>query len=952
MLEVRLLGAAELSFAGAPLRFSAPPRALALLAYLAVRRRPLARDAVAFTLWPDAPEEEAQANLRRHLYALGKALPPPNGAAWLVADKRSVGWNAAAPARVDVLEFERLIASDSTLEEAVRYYRGPFLAGIDDDWVEPERERLLELALRALARLTARERDPVRASGYALQLLRLDPWREDALRDLMALRYAVGDRAGALREYREFAERLAREMSVEPMPETSALFERIAGGSAASPRPIEAAVDALRTNLPAPTTPLLGRARSLEELRSALGTTRLLTLVGTGGVGKTRLALELGAEMLDAFADGVWFVDFATVGGGAQVAAALGAVLGVDESDTELSLDSAVRLLRRKAALLILDNCEHVASEVAHAVAAILAACPAVRVLATARQPLSLAGEREYRVPSLGDRDAFALFVARAQAVVPALEVQAQERASIVEICRRLDGIPLAIELAAARVKILEVGAIATRLGERFRLLTGGDATMPRQRTMRALIDWSYDLLPEHERILFGRLAVFSGSWRLEAVEEICSSAPLEPAAALELLAALVDKSLVVAVAGTVGRRYRMLESIRAYALERLEESGERAELERRHAEAFAAFGRRVYETFETTSDAAWVALATSELDNVCAALEWSLSGGHDPLLGAQLAADYGTFWFLSANRADRRWAEVAYERLDRARQPVLATRLTYEIATHSLREPEHASWIVAAARDGEDAGLLADALVLEAELLTQSERFADAERALDEALQRYLPLQRRKSNVFALRAYGELRMAQGRFDEARALLERALEAGTALEASAVTATVLPALAEIDFAGGDVASARSRALQAREAIRRWFGRNLDFAQVTGNLAAYALAAGEVEAARGYAREALEVAVELDYRSTSVTQIEHVAVIAGLQGDLERAARLLGFTEAARRRRGLGRGPTERAGHERLAAALTGRFSAEELAERLAAGAIMGDARALADAREA
>jgi predicted ATPase/DNA-binding SARP family transcriptional activator len=951
VLDVRLLGAVELSFDGAPVRFAAPPRAQALLALLVLRRRPLARDAVAFTLWPDAPEEEAQANLRRHLYALGKTLPAAGAAPWLIADKKSVSWNASAQARVDVVEFERLARADETLDEAVRYYRGAFLAGVDDDWVEPERERLRELALDALARLTARERDPLRAAGYAQQLLRIDPWREDALRDLMRLRHASGDRAGALREYRDFAERLRVEMGVEPMPETTAFYERIASGSAPLPLRVEAAVEARRTNLPAPATPLLGRAGTVEELRRALGETRLLTLVGTGGVGKTRLALQVGAESLDAFADGVWLVDLAPLSGDARVAAALGAAVGVDESATDSPLESVVRSLRRKLALIVFDNCEHLAGEVAQVVATLLAGAPGVRVLATARQPLSVSGEREYRVPSLEPRDAFTLFVARAQAVVPAFSASAAEREAIEEICRRLDGIPLAIELAAARVKILDVRSIAARLNERFRLLTGGDATMPRQRTMRALIDWSYDLLPPPERVLFGRLAVFSGGWTLESVETICAQAPLESRAALELLGALVDKSLVQSISGAGGRRYRMLESIRAYALERLEESGERAVLERRHAEAFAAFGRRVFETFETLPDAAWFALAAAELDNVRAALEWSLLAGNDPVLGAQLAADYGTFWFLGADRADRRWAEIAYERLDRAAQPALATRLTYEIATHSLHEPEHASWIVAAARDGGDAGLLADALVLEAELLTQSERFEAAEAALDEALQRYLPLQRRKSTVLALRAYGELRMAQGRFEDARAFFERALEAGSSLEAGAVTATVLPALAEIDFAGGDAASARSRALQAREAIRRWFGRNLDFARVSGNLAAYALASDDVEAARGYAREALEVALDLDYRSVAIAQVEHVAVIAGLQGDSERAARLLGFSDAARRRRGLGRGPTERAGYERLMAALSGRLAPEALQRLLAEGAIMGDTRAALEARE-
>jgi predicted ATPase/DNA-binding SARP family transcriptional activator len=954
VLEVRLLGAVELSFGGVPIRFNAPPRALALMAYLVVHRRPLARDAVAFTLWPDALEDEAQANLRRHLYALTKALPAPDGAPWLSADKKSIAWNSSAASRVDVVDFERMVACEDSLDEAVRLYRGPFLAGVDEDWLEPERERLQELALGALFRLIVRERerDSGRAVGYAQHALRIDPWREDALRELIVLRHASGDRAGALREYREFVERLKRELDVGPMPETTAAYERIAAGAAPLPHRVEAAVEALRTNLPAPRTALLGRTRVVAELRAALHETRLLTLVGTGGVGKTRLALELGAELLDAYADGVWLTDLAPLADGSQVAAAIGAALGLDERSGAVPLAGLVRLLKRKRLLLILDNCEHLATAVAHVVNAILGGCAQVRVLATARQPLALAGEREYRVPSLESDAAVALFAARAQAVDPAFAPNDAERAAVAEICRRLDGIPLAIELAAARAKVLDVHTIAARLGERFRLLTGGDATLPRQRTMRALVDWSFDLLPQTERALFRRLAVFSGGWTLEAAERVCEGPPLEAAAILEALGALVDKSLVTVEPGYAGRRYRMLESIRAYALERLEESGERPALERLHARALAAFGSRVYAAFETLPDASWYALASGELDNVRAALDWSIVRGHDPALGARLASDYGTFWHVSVNRADRRWAQAAYERLDRAAHPQLATRLTFEIATHSLHDPEHASWIVAAARGYDDPGLVADALVLDAELLTQSERFEAAEAALEEALRLYLPLGRRKSSVFALRAFGKLRSAQGRFEEARAFFERALEVGAALGATAVTATALLALAEIDFARGELGRALERARESQEAIRRWFGRNLDFANVTGNLAAYALAAGDVESARGHAREALAAALDLDYRHCLITQIEHVAVIAGLQGDLERAARLLGFTDAARRRRGLGRGPTERAGYERLNAALAAHFGAEELARRMGEGAIVGEARAVAEARAA
>ncbi|MBD5634084.1 MAG: hypothetical protein IAI49_06360, partial [Candidatus Eremiobacteraeota bacterium] len=376
MLEIRLLGAPEFALSGEPYRFAAPPRTLPLLAWLLVHRRaPLSRDALAFHFWPDLAEDEARGDLRRHLYYLTKALPAPSGEPWLLADKKTVGWNARVRAAIDLADFERLAADPATLEDAVKLYRGPFLEGTEDDWIEPERERLRALAERALAALVARyaEREPARAIEYAQQLVRVDPWREDAIRSLMTLRHRSGDRAGAMREYRDFVERLRAELDVEPMPETKAVFDSIAHATAplADLRP--QAAPANETNLPERSAPLIGRLQALEEIAELVRTSRLATLAGTGGVGKTRLAIDAGWTLLGEFPDGVWFADLAPITEASLVTSAFAAALGIALATERPPLGQIVASLRRKRLLLVADNCEHVVAEAARAIAEIVA---------------------------------------------------------------------------------------------------------------------------------------------------------------------------------------------------------------------------------------------------------------------------------------------------------------------------------------------------------------------------------------------------------------------------------------------------------------------------------------------------------------------------------------------------------------------------------------------------
>jgi len=972
VLEIRLLGPPEFFYAGVPYRFSAPPRTLPLLAWLLLHRRSgLARDALAFTFWPDLPEDEARSDLRRHLYYLGKALPPTTGEPWVRADKKIVGWNDGVGAVVDLAEFERLAADDATLAQAVTLYRGPFLEGLEDEWIEPERERLKILAEGALQKLVARYeiREPERAIGYAQQLVRVDPWREDAIRSLMTLRHRGGDRAGALREYRDFAERLRRELDVEPMPETTAVYDAIAHGNAPlSPRlpvgsePPEPAQP--RTNLPERSAGLIGRSQSLAELRALLQTTRIATLAGTGGVGKTRLAVDAGRDVLADYPDGVWFVDLAPIADESLVVTAFAAGLGVAQATERPALANVAAALRHKRLLAIVDNCEHVVAEAARVISELVATCSELSVLATSREPLAVRGERVYRVPSLDVPPAFetltpeqarafgavALFEARAAAGDPSFALARENVAAVVEICRRLDGIALAIELAAARVTTLSPRDLARRLEERFRVLTGGERTaLPRQRTMRATIDWSWDLCSEAERILFRRAAVFSGGWTLEALEAVAFETPLEPADAVDLVGSLVEKSLAVAEVGPRGTRYRLLESLRAYALEKLDAAGEREAVCTRHAAWAAEFGRRVDAAYQTMPDTAWLALATSELDNVRIALQSTLSEDGDIRLGAELASAFGMVWDYGTSRVDRRWLDLAYEKLDRSANPELTARLLWQIASISHADATHAEWIALAVRDRGDRRTRADAACWLAQAALRSRRLDAAGKALAEAAALQDAVERPKAFALLERLRGELAALRDERAVARRHFERAIASGTSSGATGLVASTRLSLAALDFDEGDLAAARAAADDARRSLYATFGHTLAYADAAAAVAAFAVAADDLDEARARGREALELARDLDFPGRAVAYIEVLALVAAVRGELERAAFLFGFVEGERARHAEPLTSREAVVNDRLRALLEGAGGSDGLAQNRALGSISGVDRAISEA---
>ncbi len=435
------------------------------------------------------------------------------------------------------------------------------------------------------------------------------------------------------------------------------------------------------SNLPQPPTSFIGRSREIREVGRLLASTRLLTLIGVGGCGKTRLALEAATIQADTFEDGVCWVDLVGLSGSALVIQTVAQALDLREAADESLLETLTHTLKAKRLLLALDNCEHLLAACRELVEALLLACPNLQVLATSREPLAIAGELSWLVPALSmpeaahllqrdnhssaeltHFDAIRLFVERAQSVLPTFTLTNQNEVAVVQVCQRLDGMPLAIELAAARVNVLTVQQIAARLDDRLALLTEGNRTalIPRHQTLRAAMDWSYDLLSEQERILFRRLSVFSGGFALEAVEAIGEGGGIQVKQVLDLLSHLVDKSLVVA--DTQARseaRYRLLETIRQYALEKLQESGEEMTLRRRHCDWFLALAEQADRQLRGPHQVVWLERLEMEHDNVRAGLVWSLA--HEHKIALQLASVLAWFWRLHNHFSEgRRWLEMA----------------------------------------------------------------------------------------------------------------------------------------------------------------------------------------------------------------------------------------------------------------------------------------------------
>jgi predicted ATPase/class 3 adenylate cyclase len=424
-------------------------------------------------------------------------------------------------------------------------------------------------------------------------------------------------------------------LPLKDLKEPERVFQLSAPGLDAEFKPPRA-LETPPNNLPQQATSFVGRHDDLAQVDELLRTGALVTVAGTGGTGKTRLALAAAKDLLNDKHDGAWFVDLAPIADAALVASTILSTLGADQSAETAAIDVLIDYLKKSDLLIVLDNCEHVIAEVARVTAAIVANAPHVTVLATSREALNIAGERVYRLGSLDPQSATALFADRALAANPRFQMTDVNRPVILDICNRLDGIAFAIELAAARTRSLPVEELSRRL--ELRILGGGRERQPRQQTMTALIDWSYDALSADEKSLFRRLAVFAGGFTLDAATGVCSDETTDEFGVLDILTSLADKSLLALDIGETGARYRLLELVREYAREKLDAAGETPGTRLRHARTYAALADAGYLEWDTDPRPDWLPRLEGELDNFRAALRWSIAEGNDAALGAALA--------------------------------------------------------------------------------------------------------------------------------------------------------------------------------------------------------------------------------------------------------------------------------------------------------------------------
>jgi predicted ATPase/class 3 adenylate cyclase len=700
------------------------------------------------------------------------------------------------------------------------------------------------------------------------------------------------------------------------------------------------------SNLPSHPTPLIGREGDLDRLRHELVTHQILTLVGAGGVGKTALALQAGLSIIDGYEDGVWIAELAPVDAGA-VASTLAAVFGVTSlAAGDSILEALISYLKNKKLLLIIDNCEHVLAAAAQAVQAIAHECAGVHILATSRERLGLSNETLYRLAVLDIDAACDLFAERARTHVPGFALTSENAADVTRICRRLDGIALAIELAAPRLRVLSLPQLADRLTERFRLLTGGNRhVLPHHQTLRALIDWSYELLTEQERTLLRRAALFPGGWTLGAVVDVCADEWLEEWDILDHMGSLVDKSLVISDADGAEPRYRMLESTREYALERLEQSGERSVVARKQAEYLLHLAQRADDAWPNVPATTWIAPLNAELDNFRAALSWCISQHNDNALGIRLFDSLEAFWWDAQPVEGRRWIDelsgvpqANEDSRDAARYwlTTAGVALTLAREKRALVAAEKSLKIFEEIRDANGVAAAKRAL---GSALIMLGRLDEGEAAVREALDVFRAAGNQRLTALALRTLAAAPMLRGDMDTAGALYREALGLSQALQDERGIQNISGTLAELEAYSGNYTDALSHnmeALQIARERRDW----IVVASFLINSAAYLVALERFDEARSMAREGLEAAAEIQSDFHLAVVIQHLGAVAAFCGDPARAARLIGFADEAYKRLEATRELIEANEYERVQATLGERLPADELAAHLRAGALL------------
>ncbi|MBN8246458.1 MAG: adenylate/guanylate cyclase domain-containing protein [Verrucomicrobia bacterium] len=709
---------------------------------------------------------------------------------------------------------------------------------------------------------------------------------------------------------RDLGERRLKDLS---RPER--IFQVVARDLPAEFPPLRS-LEVLPNNLPAQVTTFIGRAREMAEVRRLLGLSRAVTLTGPGGTGKTRLSLQVAAEVLDTLPHGVWLVELATVTDPARVPEAVADALEIRTEAGRSTLDTVLDALRHRHLLLVLDNCEHLIAAVARLASTLLTRCPQVRILASSREPLNIAGESLWPVPALTsaefDREVTALefadvaqlesvqlFVDRAAAVRPGFALTPDNARELAEICWRLDGIPLAIELAAARAKQLPLGQILERLDDRFRFLTGGNRTaLPRQQTLGALIEWSHDLLTPPERMLLRRLTVFVAGRTLEMAEDVCSGDGLERGEIFDLLSSLADKSLLTVERGAAGEpRYTLLESIWSFADEQLGRHGETDRFRRRHLEYFVRFAVRIEPELYGGRQKEWLDRLDVEHHNLNHALRFSLENPETIGSGLALAGAVIRYW---------------------------------EVRNYFVEGYEHLLPLLQAA-PAEETAVRARAILGAGRLAWCQDRDPDARRHYREAQRLCQKCGLDSEAGYAEAFLGFVERNEGHTAEAYAHFERAQQAGEALRSDRLLALVSNGRGSLAADAGDFSAARP----LKEAALRTF-QSLDDLWVVGLLRAglgrVCLALGDIAAAQDHLQQALTMARDLGNKWAVPQVLEAIGDLRAGQGEPERSVLLYGAASTQRERLAQSFSRVEQAAYDRALGGLRTQVAADRFNE--------------------
>lgn len=1006
-LVCRFLGSFQVSLDGKAVTGFESDKVRALLAYLAIEAgRPHRREALSALLWPDQPAQAAGQSLRQAIYllrrtlsdagrsgldgqdgpgkeagpggrplpdeALADASPPP----YLLVGRGTVQFNPVSSFEMDVAAFKELVAwcerhqhgnegpchgCAQCLREAVELYRGELLKGFSttnsrefEEWLLFEREVLHRQVMRALEFLAAyceENGHEEQALGYVLRQLNLEPWRESAHLQAMRLLVRTGQRAAALARFEACKRILNDELGVEPSREITALYERICDGSepVVRGRAIVSGGQPAASNFPGPLTSFVGREAEVTAIAEMLlrPNVRQVVITGPGGVGKTRIALQVANSLLPRFQDGVLFVDLSTVDRVDGVISAIVNQLGLKDGAGEQPISNVQAHLKHGETLLLLDNFEQVAGA-ASLVAQLVRATEHLKVLVTSRVALPLRSAYEFPVPpmsvpepgplphleQLAEFEAVRLFTERAVARNPNFRLTLNEARCIVEICRRLDGLPLAIELAAGRIRVLSPQAMLARLQGRLALLGSTDADVPaRQRTMRATIDWSYDLLSPQEQTLFRRLGVFSGGWTLQAAEAVVGQVGdagsksdteglhaglCERLDVLHALEGLVDENLVRQSISPDDAgdepRYIMLETIKEYSVERLMESREQEALYLQHARYYLAYAEETLELAKSDELASFHKLEL-EYSNLQAALTWLVAqeSAHAEQMAARLAQAFRRLWDVRGH-----WSEGR-----RLLNQVMAHPQWHALpAKLRSRLLNSAGWL--ASRQGD---------------LDMSTRYLRESLALSEALGDI------EAVASALNQLGSFALYRGDYKGAASLFEQALARTGGIETGGPHSRAFMAnLATTLLFQGDYeqAGALARLVLAPEGDVWGKGTDgqapsWDYTQACGTLGVSLLMRGEPESAGAFFNRGLEGARRGGYALMMLYCLCGCAAVLGLAGDKASGARLFGAYEANSSKLGWPMPPGFRNLYERLVASTSDQSDPQEWEQAYAEG---------------